>query len=134
MAMHTRIGLVLAAAAMTAALGCSDSADDQTFDGKYQGDGVDSQDSSNRKEFTLTLTSSGTTVGGTFRIKAILVDSSGNVTGTLDGGSLNLLLSPSNADCPYRIKGTWSPGRIQGTYLATPCFVRSDGTIDLEKK
>jgi len=114
--------------------GC-ESKDDETFDGTYVGDGVDSQSSSNRKEFTLRL-SGATAVTGTYQIKAILVDTSGSVTGTLTGSDLSLVLTPAAGvnDCPYRITGTWLGDRITGSYAAFNCFVRSDGTLNLKKK
>jgi hypothetical protein len=121
-----------ASALAPAAVACEEK--DQDFAGTYSGDGIDSQNSSNRKEFTLTLAASGTTVAGTFRIRAILVDSSGIVAGTLTGSSeVSLTLTPSNADCPYRVNGTWSGDRITGSYAAFNCFVRSDGTLNLKK-
>jgi hypothetical protein len=107
---------------------------DEGFAGNYVGDGIDSQDSSNRKEFRLTLGAADSTVAGTYRIKAIILDVSGIVSGTLNGSALSLTLTPSGDECPYRINGTWSGDRITGSYEAFNCFVRSDGTLDLEKK
>jgi len=117
-------------------LGGCQSKDDETFDGTYVGDGVDSQSSSNRKEFTLRISGGSPNVSGTYQIKAILVDTSGGVTGTLTGSDLSLTLTPAAGvnDCPYRITGTWAGDRITGSYAAFNCFVRSDGTISLKKK
>jgi hypothetical protein len=130
--LRTRVlGASLALGAVLAA-GCNNK--DEEFAGTYVGDGVDSQSSSNRKTFTLNVDAAGTTVAGTFRIKAILIDSSGIVNGTLNGSALELTLTSSTGDCPYKISGTWQGDRITGSYLATPCFVRSDGTIDLKKE
>src|SRR5262245_44065915 len=123
--------LAAALALAVAAVACKEK--DQEFAGTYVGDAIDSQNSSNRKEFTLTVAASGSTVGGTFRIKAILVDSSGIVSGTLTGSDVSLVLTPSNNDCPYRVNGTWSGDRISGSYAAFNCFVRSDGTLTLKK-
>jgi hypothetical protein len=128
---HGRALAVLVALAVAPSCGNDD---DEQFAGVYSGDGVDSQDRSNRKEFTLTVAESGTTVSGTYRIRAIILDVSGTVSGTLTGSAVALTLTPSNDDCPYRISGTWTGDRITGTYAAFNCFVRSDGTLDLEKR
>jgi hypothetical protein len=72
-------------------------------------------------------------VGGTYRIKAILLDVNGIVSGTLTGSEVALTLTPSNNDCPYRVTGTWSGDRISGSYAAFNCFVRSDGSLTLKK-
>jgi hypothetical protein len=108
--------------------------DDPAFAGTYEGDAIDSQSSSNVKRFTLRISDSGTSVSGNFQIKAIILDVSGAVAGTLNGSEINLVLTPSPAECPYRITGLWRPGRITGSYAAFNCFVRSDGTLDLEKQ
>jgi hypothetical protein len=108
--------------------------DDDEFAGTYVGDGIDSQDSSNRKQFTLNLGASGTTVSGTYQLKAIILDVNGIVNGTLAGSELSLVLTPTADDCPYRVNGVWAGGRITGTYAAFNCFVRSDGTLNLKKK
>jgi hypothetical protein len=113
--------------------GCEKSDDDE-FGGTYVGDGIDSQNSSNRKEFTLNLGASGTTVSGTYQLKAILLDVNGIVNGTLAGSEVALVLTPTGNDCPYRVNGVWTGGRITGTYTAFNCFVRSDGALDLKKK
>ncbi len=107
---------------------------DDEFAGTYVGDGIDSQNSSNRKELTLVLGASGTTVSGTYRLRAIILDVNGIVNGTLNGNSVSLVLTPSADDCPYHVEGTWSGDRITGTYAAFNCFVRSDGTLTLRKK
>jgi hypothetical protein len=108
---------------------------DESFAGAYEGDGVDSQSTSNVKQFTLRIAESGGVVSGTFEIKAIILNVSGTVTGTLSGSSLTLVLAPSNiAECPYRITGTWAPRSISGNYAAFNCFVRSDGTLSLKKQ
>jgi hypothetical protein len=108
--------------------------DDDEFAGTYVGDGIDSQSSSNRKEFTLNLGASGSTVSGTYQLKAVILDVNGIVSGTLTGSEVALVLTPSAGDCPYRVNGVWAGGRITGTYTAFNCFVRSDGTLDLRKK
>jgi len=126
--------LVALLAACTVFTAACESKDDEALAGTYVGDAVDSQDSSNRKEFTLNLAATGTAVGGTYRIKAIILDVSGSVSGTMTGSELSLTLTPSAPECPYRITGTWSGDRISGTYTAFNCFVRSDGTITLKKK
>ncbi len=110
--------------------------DKDVFDGSYRGDGVDSQSASNVKEFTLNLSSSGSVVSGTYTIKAVILDTSGSVSGTLSGADLTLTLTPGPgvSDCPYRISGAWEKGKISGTYLAFNCFVRSDGALTLKKR
>jgi len=130
-----RRGTTLAVVLALALTACSKSDDDE-LTGTYSGDAVDSQSSSNRKELTLTVAAAGTTVSGTYHLKAILVDTNGIVNGTLNGSALALVLTPStgSADCPYNITGTWTGDRITGTYAAFNCFVRSDGTFDLKKK
>jgi len=130
----TCVGLWILAG--TLAFSACESADDTTFAGAYSGDGVDSQSSSNRKEFTLHVADLGTAVTGTYQIKAILVDTSGSVAGTLNGSALELVLTPAAGvnDCPYRVTGTWHGNRITGSYAAFNCFVRSDGTLSLEKR
>ena len=125
--------LTVLVALAVAASSCKKDEDEQ-FAGIYSGDGVDSQDRSNRKEFTLTVADSGTAVAGTYRIRAIILDVSGTVSGTLTGSQVALVLTPSAGDCPYRVSGTWTGNRITGTYAAFNCFVRSDGTLDLEKQ
>ena len=132
MALSPRVPLAaLAAAALLVLPACKQ--DDEGFDGTYSGEAVDSQDSSNRKEFTLTISASGSTVSGTYRIRAIILDTRGAVSGTLTGSALELTLTPNENDCPYRITGTWSGDRISGSYAAFSCFVRSDGTLSLRK-
>jgi hypothetical protein len=123
----------LAFVAVFAAVGCEKSSDD-AFAGVWVGDAVDSQDSANRKELTLSLGAADTIVSGTYRLKAVILDTSGIVNGTLIGSEVALVLTPSANDCPYRISGTWNGSRITGTYAAFNCFVRSDGTFSLEKK
>lgn len=110
--------------------------DDPTFAGTYQGDGVDSQSSSNVKQFTLRVADSGTSVAGNYGIKAVILDVSGTVSGTLNGSALELTLTPgaTSNDCPYRITATWQGDRITGTYAAFNCFVRSDGSLNLKKQ
>jgi hypothetical protein len=131
----SRLTRTLAVLAALTLVSCG-SSDEDEFAGTYSGDAVDSQSSSNRKDLTLTLAAAGATVSGTYRLKAILIDTSGIVNGTMNGSALALVLTPSTGsnDCPYTITGTWSPGRITGTYAAVPCFVRSDGTFELKKK
>lgn len=109
---------------------------DPTFAGTYQGDGVDSQASSNVKQFTLRIADSGTSVAGNYGIKAVILDVSGTVSGTLNGSALDLTLTPSatSNDCPYRVTATWQADRITGTYAAFNCFVRSDGSLNLRKQ
>jgi hypothetical protein len=108
---------------------------DESFAGSYEGDGVDSQSTSNVKQFTLRIAESGGTVSGTFEIKAIILNVTGIVNGTLSGSTLTLTLTPSvTTECPYRITGTWSPRSISGNYTAFNCFVRSDGTLSLKKQ
>ena len=131
--MRQRTRWAAVAVAVMLAAAC-DEPDLTVFDGVYSGDGVDSQDSGNRKEFTLTLTGTDTAVAGTYRIKAPILDVSGTVSGTRNGSGLELVLTPASTECPYRISGTWADGRIRGSYAAFSCFVRSDGTLDLKKK
>ena len=102
--------------AIALAAGCN-SVDKDTFDGTYSGDAVDSQSSSNVKQITLNVSASGSVVSGAYTLKAIILDVSGNVTGTLTGAA-----------------GTWQGDRIVGTYAAFNCFVRSDGNLTLKKK
>jgi len=109
--------------------------EDEAFAGTYVGDGVDSQSSSNVKQFTLRIADSGTSVAGNYQLKAVILDVSGTVSGTLNGKDLSLTLTPvAGTDCPYRITGTWGGGQITGTYAAFNCFVRSDGAISLKKQ
>ena len=109
---------------------------DDTFDGSYRGDAVDSQSATNIKEFTLNVSASGSTVSGSYQLKAAILDVSGTLTGTLNGSDLSLTLTPgaSSNDCPYRITGRWGGGLITGNYAAFNCFVRSDGTLSLKKR
>jgi len=109
---------------------------DETFDGSYRGDAVDSQSATNIKEFTLNVSASGSTVSGSYQLKAAILDVSGTLTGTLNGSDLSLTLTPgaSSNDCPYRITGRWGAGLITGNYAAFNCFVRSDGTLSLKKR
>src|SRR5262245_66546110 len=102
--MH-RINRRLAASGLALALLGTACQKDEEFAGTYVGDAIDSQDSSNRKEFTLNVTAAGTTVSGSYRIKAILLDTVGVVNGTLNGSALMLTLTPNANDCPYRING-----------------------------
>jgi hypothetical protein len=125
---------VAPALALALSLSACEKKRDADFSGTYRGDAIDSQNSSNRKEFTLTIAAANTVVAGTYQIKAILIDTNGIVSGTLTGSQLALVLTPSANDCPYRITGTWSGDRITGSYEAFNCFVRSDGTLTLRKQ
>lgn len=126
------VPVVALAVALAATPSCRKT--DESFTGTYEGDGVDSQSSSNVKRFTLRIADSGTNVSGNYQLKAIILDVSGTVAGTLVGSEVNLVLTPAAGDCPYRITGVWRGGRITGTYAAFNCFVRSDGTLDLKKQ
>ena len=125
--------VALLALAVVALPHCSND-DDEGFDGTYEGEAVDSQSSSNRKDFTLRVGVSGSDVSGTYRIQAIILDTRGTVSGTLTGSTLALVLTPNDDDCPYRIDATWSGDRISGSYAAFNCFVRSDGTLTLRRQ
>jgi hypothetical protein len=130
---HLRSAFLFSILLLSAACGTKDG---DVFDGSYRGDAVDSQSSTNVKEFTLNLSASGSTVSGSYQLKAVILDISGTVTGTLNGAELSLTLTPaaSSNDCPYRITGRWGAGLITGNYAAFNCFVRSDGTLSLKKR
>ena len=70
------------------------------------------------------------------QIKAIVLDASGTVSGTVSASDLTPTLTAGAgvSDCPYRIVGTWRGDRITGTYTAFNCLVRSDGTLELRKQ
>lgn len=128
--------LLLCTSALALALASCGCRKDETFDGEYAGDAVDSQASSNVKQLSLRLSASGSIVSGTYSLTAVILNSSGALAGTLNGSDLALVLTPGPAvnDCPYRITGVWRPGEIAGTYQAFNCLVRSDGTFTLKKR
>lgn len=132
--MRLRTRCIASALAVALPLAACEKKDEEEFGGRYRGDAIDSQNSSNRKEFTLTIAAANAVVAGTYQIKAILIDTSGIVSGSMTGNQLALVLTPSANDCPYRITGTWSGDRITGSYEAFNCFVRSDGTLTLRKQ
>lgn len=131
--MGRRFPILIVALGLVLLLGACKKEDD-TFAGTYEGDAVDSQSSSNVKQFTLRIADSGSSVSGNYQIKAVILDVSGTVSGSINGSELTLTLTPNAGDCPYRITGRWSDRRITGTYAAFNCFVRSDGTLDLKKR
>ncbi len=132
--MRLRTRCIASALAVALPLAACEKKDEEEFGGRYRGDAIDSQNSSNRKEFTLTIAAANAVVAGTYQIKAILIDTSGIVSGSMTGNQLALVLTPSANDCPYRITGTWSGDRITGSYEAFNCFDRSDGTLTLRKQ
>jgi hypothetical protein len=131
----TRLGRRLVFAGVLIVAGC-EKTDTDVFDGSYRGDAVDSQSATNIKEFTLELSASGSTVSGSYTLRAPILNVSGSLSGTLNGSDLTLTLTPSapSSDCPYRITGRWGAGLITGSYAAFNCFVRSDGTLSLRKR
>jgi hypothetical protein len=60
-------------------------------------------------------------------------NSEGSFTGTVDGGSISLVLTPSKGSCSFHLEATRSGHKLAGTYSAIDCATPQTGSFDLEK-
>jgi len=86
----------------------------------------------------VTIAQSGSTLSGTW--EATFADpannNGGTLSGTFDGQSIDLTLSPSDpASCPFRVTATLQgDNRFTGTYAAFDCTVVVTGNLDVTRQ
>ena len=118
------LGLLLLAA-------CSD--EEATLEGTYHGD-----DSSGSASFpakwSVTITRSGNTLGGSYHLTGIGLDNAGTVAGTFMDPQVSLTLTPTDTTkCTYDVGATWEGGELRATYTTSGCFVVASGAVTLKK-
>jgi predicted small lipoprotein YifL len=88
---------------------------------------------------TLALSQSGSSLSGTAQdtfAKDALLNSEGSVSGSINGSTLQLTVTPNNPNaCSFAATATVaSNGQINGTYAAQNCSVSDSGTFTVTKQ
>ena len=107
-----------------------------SYTGRYLGDAADNL---GRADVELVLVQSDDTLTGevllTFRVGLARYTVAGEVTGSADGDTLELTLTPADPDyCPYRARLTRMGVKLAGTYLGVGCTETIKGTLELKKE
>jgi len=129
-----RAALILLVAALFGLHGCSD---DDSLSGVWTGAFSDSLGGFGGGN--LTLRQSGAALEGsweavfqTFAGRA-QYNNGGSLAGTVDGGSISLVMTSSQGSCSYHLDATRSGRKLSGTYAAIDCATPQTGSVDLER-
>lgn len=86
----------------------------------------------------LTLTHQGSKIGGTYAtgFPSAVNNSAGSVSGTLNGSSVSITLTPgSPTACPYQVTATRNGAdAISGTYATFNCTAAIGGSFSVARK
>jgi hypothetical protein len=113
--------------------GCGGDDDEDNLSGTFRGTIQDSL--AGTGTLTVTLVQNDSTVTGTFQTSFPEGNGGGSLSGTGDGDTFTLVLTPSQPfGCPLNVTGTIDGDAIQGTYAAFNCNVVETGSFTLTRQ
>jgi hypothetical protein len=83
----------------------------------------------------ITIAQSGSSLTGTWQVTGPNGPDSGNMTGSMNGSSASMSLTPSvPGTCPYSVTATFAGSSMTGTYATQNCTASGSGGVALTKQ